>query len=302
MKWITSWLGAGVATLALTTGCSHAPVQEVVKVSLDPKPAVAESERSGPGAGPSSKTSYVAESRPEPGPNSVRVQSTAAERPSNCSANNCSANGCTANNCSAKNCSPNNCSAAADGVCLMAKPEPAKVAFLPPALPTIKAPPVASPDTPLPATAKNNAVKDVLAYSMPARTGIGRSSYPAVELPVSKKPNPSDAPVTQAKSEGMEGAKSVPAAGVLLKQGHAPDYTWLCGELQYSRFHKNWRLRYAGLDEADTYGGSVTLAEESRTAAWKDGVRVRVQGRVTEPGTHGIAPIYEVTALAVLDK
>ncbi|HEV3118282.1 MAG TPA: hypothetical protein VGY58_14625, partial [Gemmataceae bacterium] len=145
MKRITSWLGAGVATLALTTGCSHAPVQEVVKVSLDPKPAVAESERSGTGAGPIAKTSSVWESRPEPGPSSVKVQTTAAERPNNCSANSCNAK---------------NCCTAADGLCLVAKPEPAKATFLPPALPIIKAPAVAPQDTPLIATTKTNPVTD----------------------------------------------------------------------------------------------------------------------------------------------
>ena len=32
---------------------------------------------------------------------------------------------------------------------------------------------------------------------------------------------------------------------------HAPDYTWLVGELQYLHVRKAWRVRYAPVDEED---------------------------------------------------
>src|SRR5262249_48796028 len=31
--------------------------------------------------------------------------------------------------------------------------------------------------------------------------------------------------------------------------GHAPDYSWVSGQVEYSRVRKEWRLRYASADE-----------------------------------------------------
>ena len=83
---------------------------------------------------------------------------------------------------------------------------------------------------------------------------------------------------------------------------HAADYRWLCGELQYSRFHKTWRVRYGGLDEIDPYGGSVTLSEDVRLNGLRDGQHVRVEGRLVSPGERAIAPPYELTSIQVIEK
>jgi hypothetical protein len=80
--------------------------------------------------------------------------------------------------------------------------------------------------------------------------------------------------------------------------GHAEDYSWLCGELQYTK-SKGWRLRYAGLDQEDTYGGSVTLPDESRLAGFQDGQMVRVQGHLQAEGK-AIAPPYRIEAIEPL--
>ena len=86
------------------------------------------------------------------------------------------------------------------------------------------------------------------------------------------------------------------------KTGRADDYTWLCGQLQYWPLHKSWRLRYAGLDEVDLYGGSVTLADGVSGADVKDGQYVRVEGRLIEPAVKSIAPAYAVESIHALDK
>jgi hypothetical protein len=74
--------------------------------------------------------------------------------------------------------------------------------------------------------------------------------------------------------------------------GHAPDYSWLCGQVQQT--HKGWRLRYASISESDSYGGSVTLTDDARLSQLKDGEIVRVQGHLQSPDDHVIAPVYVI--------
>jgi hypothetical protein len=78
---------------------------------------------------------------------------------------------------------------------------------------------------------------------------------------------------------------------------HAPDYTWLSGEVEYSRIGKGWRLRYASVDEEDPYGGSVTLTEHTLLHGLKDGQIVRVQGRLSSSTAKGTAPPYLIDSL-----
>ncbi len=70
-----------------------------------------------------------------------------------------------------------------------------------------------------------------------------------------------------------------PAAAVVLFT-HAPDYTWIAGEMQHWR--KSWRLRYTNLDETDAYGGSLTLVGDERLLRFRDGGHYRLQGRLVE--------------------
>jgi hypothetical protein len=81
---------------------------------------------------------------------------------------------------------------------------------------------------------------------------------------------------------------------------HAEDYSSLSGQLQHT--HKGWRLRYASVDETDTYGGSVTLRDESRVAGMNDGDLVRVHGRLFNPDDKGIAPSYEIMSIQAISK
>ncbi len=63
---------------------------------------------------------------------------------------------------------------------------------------------------------------------------------------------------------------------------HAPDYSWLQGELQYIHGHNLWRLRYASVEEEDRYGGGVTLVNPSPMTQFHDGQLVRVEGNIQD--------------------
>ncbi|HEV8062933.1 MAG TPA: hypothetical protein VGP68_23840 [Gemmataceae bacterium] len=77
------------------------------------------------------------------------------------------------------------------------------------------------------------------------------------------------------------------------RYGHAQDYSWLCGEVQHT--HKGWRLRYASVDETDTYGGSVTLTDDGSLSQLKEGDIFVVEGRLQDPDSHTSAPVYVVS-------
>jgi hypothetical protein len=83
--------------------------------------------------------------------------------------------------------------------------------------------------------------------------------------------------------------------------GHAADYSWLSGEVEYWRVVNGWRLRYACPPETDAYGGSVTLrAEGNKLAGLEDGQRVVVRGHLVTPASGGAVVVYEVEAIQPL--
>ncbi|MBV9125506.1 MAG: hypothetical protein JO112_19330 [Planctomycetes bacterium] len=79
--------------------------------------------------------------------------------------------------------------------------------------------------------------------------------------------------------------------------GHAPDYSWLTGELQFIHAHNVWHLRYASLGMEDRYGGSVALVETGSMSGFKSGQMVRVEGVMVNPDSHGPSPLYRVRSL-----
>jgi len=116
------------------------------------------------------------------------------------------------------------------------------------------------------------------------------------------KPAPKKAAVaSEARPAQPEKQVTNPLAGAT-RTGHAADYTWLYGQLQYWPLHKTWRLRYAGLDQVDPYGGSVTLIADLRPTDLKDGQYVRVEGRLADPEARGISPAYKVASIRALDR
>jgi hypothetical protein len=83
---------------------------------------------------------------------------------------------------------------------------------------------------------------------------------------------------------------------------HADDYTWLTGRLEYLYVRNIWRIRYAGCDEDDRYGGSLVLTASFPVNDFKEGQLIRVEGIVlhTEAHDHDGRPLYDVHAIQVL--
>ncbi len=82
--------------------------------------------------------------------------------------------------------------------------------------------------------------------------------------------------------------------------GHAADYGWLLGELEYLRSKNVWRLRYAPADQEDRHGGTVLLVADSLPPDCKNGQVVRVEGQLVNPESDEPRPPYWVRTLRVL--
>ncbi|HYT88752.1 MAG TPA: hypothetical protein VEL76_08600 [Gemmataceae bacterium] len=77
--------------------------------------------------------------------------------------------------------------------------------------------------------------------------------------------------------------------------GHAPDYSWLRSQVEYSHTRKEWRLRYTPLDESDPHGGRVVLIENGHVGYLVDGQFVRVEGHLVMPQEgQGTVPYYRI--------
>ena len=89
-------------------------------------------------------------------------------------------------------------------------------------------------------------------------------------------------------------------ADITVKPGydHAPDYSWLTGELQYVHSRQIWRVRYAGVDQDDRYGGGMTLVDTGSMSQYKDGQMVRVDGHPS--GADSQEGVYKVRNIQVL--
>jgi hypothetical protein len=73
---------------------------------------------------------------------------------------------------------------------------------------------------------------------------------------------------------------------------HAPDYNWIIGQVEYSRISKEWRLRYASVDEPDQYGGHLTLIENHHVSLLHDGLYVHVRGHLVNEDSSGLGKAY----------
>lgn len=81
---------------------------------------------------------------------------------------------------------------------------------------------------------------------------------------------------------------------------HAEDYRWLVGQLQ--RVHTpgtEWKIRYAGLDEHDVWGGSMVLARDVRLDSFEDGQLVYVEGEILaeRPSAYLAGPLYRMDVI-----
>jgi hypothetical protein len=111
-------------------------------------------------------------------------------------------------------------------------------------------------------------------------------SKPVEPKPVEPKPvAPQPKPVEPLKLN----ADKLPPLGANINR--SPDFQWATGVVSYSYITRAWHLRYAPIDAADEFGGSITLIGSEY--AYQDGERVRVEGELISRA-HASAPPYRV--------
>jgi hypothetical protein len=84
--------------------------------------------------------------------------------------------------------------------------------------------------------------------------------------------------------------------------GCAEDHSWLNGQLMYSRATDTWRLHYASVDDADPYGGTVTLVGHEELKGLKDGGYVKVYGSPADPDRREPYSPYHVVSFEVVER
>lgn len=73
---------------------------------------------------------------------------------------------------------------------------------------------------------------------------------------------------------------------------HAPDYNWIFGQVEYSNVSKEWRLRYASVEEEDRYGGRVSLIENHYVKELREGMYIHARGYVVNPENSSTSSTY----------
>jgi hypothetical protein len=130
------------------------------------------------------------------------------------------------------------------------------------------------------------------------------SSNTSVTVIAAAKPVPEEAPPARSAQVPEEPVEKLPRrsfADITANPAfaHAPDYSWLVGELQRVRADGSWRLRYASVDEDDAYGGSVVLLGGSLEGR-KEGQLVRVTGHFADSNARGANSVYLFTNMEKL--
>jgi hypothetical protein len=99
-------------------------------------------------------------------------------------------------------------------------------------------------------------------------------------------------PDSRTASGGTPNLKSAALQG-----GAAEDHRTLTGHV--TSFRKTWRLRYAGIEAEDVFGGSVALNGPGLERL-RDGQLVRVQGTIVSASDRGQPAVFEVKSIEVL--
>ena len=141
--------------------------------------------------------------------------------------------------------------------------------------------------------------------------GPGRSPYAALPTPPA---TPENVPVVHTVAKPADAAAgdggwqvlggSVREDGVRRRTytdltvnpafAHAPDYSWLVGELQPVGPDGGWCVRFASVEEDRDV---VTLVDVPGADGLKAGQIVRVEGQLVDPHSRELRPAYKVTAL-----
>jgi hypothetical protein len=101
--------------------------------------------------------------------------------------------------------------------------------------------------------------------------------------------------------EGIAGRRTFTDITAHPKFAHDPNYRWLVGRLEYSKIRQTWTLRFASVEEEDRYGGSVTLDNPGRMAAFQTGQLVRVEGQLVDPEDSRPRPSFHAYSIRPVD-
>jgi hypothetical protein len=102
----------------------------------------------------------------------------------------------------------------------------------------------------------------------------------------------SNSPASFPRGEPAPGRKSYVDLSAAPCFAHAPDYNWIIGQVEYSSVAKEWRLRYASVDETDRYGGRVSLIENYHAGLLREGMYVQVRGHLVNPDNNSNRPTF----------
>jgi hypothetical protein len=97
--------------------------------------------------------------------------------------------------------------------------------------------------------------------------------------------------------EGAPGRRTFTDITAHPKFAHDPNYRWMVGRLDYSKVRQTWTLRFASVEEDDRYGGSVTLDNSGRMAAFQSGQLVRVEGQLVDADDTRPRPSYHAHSI-----
>jgi len=121
----------------------------------------------------------------------------------------------------------------------------------------------------------------------PSADGFG----PAPRVPVSSPDPVPDLPALPLKSGE--------------KYGHAPDYRWLAGAVDWHVKGKYWLIRYADIGADDFWGGKMRLLDDERLRDLHNGDVVYVEGELMAPKSAAEGPAYppfRVTSVRVIES
>jgi hypothetical protein len=89
------------------------------------------------------------------------------------------------------------------------------------------------------------------------------------------------------------------------RAGHAPDYSWLTGQLFYVHADGGlWVLRYAPLSTEDSNGGGVVLARDLRMDSYRDGDFVTIHGQLLGQKSSIFlgGPLYQGKTIELIER
>jgi hypothetical protein len=137
---------------------------------------------------------------------------------------------------------------------------------------------------------------------IPPEEAIKMGLTPRVQYPASALP-PSNSPAVFPRAQPATARKSYVDLSASPCFAHAPDYSWIIGKVEYSTIAKEWRIRYAGVEETERYGGRLSLIENHQVGLLRDGLHVQVRGYIVNRDNAGNGPtFYRVEWFRIVDN